>query len=125
MKQLNEKNTHLGANLDNNFVFQFRNYCRDNDFKQKTLIRRLLEWWLNLDLTNQEHIYRGRLEEIILSSTEKQTKKTEEINIIECIETVKHFVKFKIPSAEEQRMIASLRQILGPEPKQKRKEKKG
>lgn len=124
MERLNEKNTHLGADLDTNFVAQFRSYCRNNDFKQKAVIRRLLELWLNLDIISQEHIYRGRLEELNLPSEEESIEKVPP-SIAECIETVKHFVKFKIPSPEEQRLIASLRQALGPKSKQKRKAKEG
>lgn len=55
---------HLGADLDKNFVLDFRKYCRLNDFKQKTLIRRLVECWRALDPIAQEHIYRGRLDEV-------------------------------------------------------------
>ena len=47
--------------------------------------------------------------------------KCSDVDINECIEFVKHFVKIKLPSPEEQRMIDSLRKALGPEPKQKRK----
>jgi len=54
----------IGANLDREFVEKFREYCRANDFKQKTLIRRIVECWLSLDPINQEHIYRGRLDEV-------------------------------------------------------------
>lgn len=54
----------IGANLDREFVEKFREYCRAKDFKQKTLVRRLVECWLALDPINQEHIYRGRLSEV-------------------------------------------------------------
>lgn len=65
MKEENENILHLGADLDKDFVLAFRDYCRSNDFKQKTLIQRLVELWLALDPINQEHIYRGRLNQII------------------------------------------------------------
>lgn len=54
----------IGVNLDRAFVMKFRDYCQENDFKQRTLIRRLVECWLALDPINQEHIYRGRLDEV-------------------------------------------------------------
>ena len=60
----------IGANLDRKFVENFREYCRLNDFKQKTLIRRIVECWLALDPINQEHIYRGRLDEVFPHSAE-------------------------------------------------------
>jgi len=53
--------------------------------------------------------------------SERQTEPT----ISESIETIKHFVRYKIPSAEEQREIESLRQALGAEPKKERKRKRG
>ena len=45
-------------------------------------------------------------------------------DINSCIENVKHFVKFKLPSPEEQRLIDSLKQALGPEPKKQIKKRK-
>lgn len=114
----NKKTLHLGADLETNFVFKFREYCRENDFKQKTLIRRLVEWWLALDPIGQEHLYRSRLQAEPVKSTKV---KCSDVDISECIEIVKHFVTIKLPSPEEQRMISALRKALGPEPKQKRK----
>ena len=54
---------HLGADLDKDFVLIFRDYCRLNDFKQKTLIQRLVEFWIAQEPIKQEHIYRGRLKD--------------------------------------------------------------
>jgi len=64
MAKEEENLLHLGSDLDRDFVLVFREYCRLNDFKQKTLIRRLVEFWLAQDPITQEHIYRGRLEEV-------------------------------------------------------------
>jgi len=64
MEKSNENILHLGADLDRDFVLRFREYCRSNDFKQKTLIQRLVEWWLGLDPISQEHVYRGRMNEM-------------------------------------------------------------
>lgn len=65
MENLQEnKFLQIATNLDRAFVEKFREYCSQNDFKQKTLIRRLLEWWLALDPISQEHIYRGRMNEV-------------------------------------------------------------
>ena len=57
-----EKLKHLGADLDSEFVLKFRDYCATNDFKQKTLLYRLVDFWLQLDPIAQEHIYRNRLD---------------------------------------------------------------
>lgn len=119
MSITDEKILHLGADLDRDFVLGFRDYCRLNDFKQKTVIKRLVEFWLAQDPTDQENLYRGRLQKIVGEVI------TPEPKISESIEMVKHFVKFKLPSPEEQRMIASLRQALSPEPKKERKRKRG
>jgi len=43
----------------------------------------------------------------------------------ECIENIKHFVKYHLPSEEERRLIESLKQALGPEPKNEKKRKRG
>lgn len=56
----------IGAKVDPKFAEKFREYCRANDFKQRTLFRRLVEWWLALDPIDQEHLYRGRLQELNL-----------------------------------------------------------
>ena len=64
MEKSNENILHLGVDLDTNFVLSFREYCRSNDFKQKTLIQRLVEFWLALDPISQEHVYRGRMNEV-------------------------------------------------------------
>ena len=64
MTEKDKKILHLGADLDRDFVLGFRDYCRSNDFKQKTLIYRLVEFWLAQDPIRQEHIYRGRLKEV-------------------------------------------------------------
>jgi hypothetical protein len=53
--------------------------------------------------------------------TEKKTEPT----ISESIETIKTFVRYKIPSANEQREIESLRQALEAEPKKELKRKRG
>lgn len=121
MVKPDENLLHLGADLDKAFVSGFRDYCRLNDFKQKTIVRRLVEWWLALDSIDQEHIYRGRLQEA--ADTIKQPHPTEP-TIIESIETIKHFVRYKLPSTEEQREIDSLKKALGPEPKKQLKRKK-
>jgi len=42
----------------------------------------------------------------------KSEKKLTQIEIAENIETLKHFIRYKIPSAEEKRLIESLRQLL-------------
>lgn len=63
-------------------------------------------------------------QKIIAEANRKNSEprlKCSDVNINECVEMVKHFVKIKLPSTEEQRMIDSLRNALGPEPKQKRK----
>lgn len=62
MANEDENILHLGADLDKNFVLKFRECCRLNDFKQKTIIRKLAEFWLSQDPIIQEHIYRGRWE---------------------------------------------------------------
>jgi len=61
--QKNEKKL-LGAFVDSDFVIKFRSYCQENDFKQRSLFRNLTEFWLLLDPILQEHIYRGRLNEV-------------------------------------------------------------
>jgi len=50
---------HIGADLDYEFVSQFRAYCRANDFKQKALLKRLIEWWLSQDFAVQTAVYHG------------------------------------------------------------------
>lgn len=65
---------------------------------------------------------------IIAEANNKDSKpkiKCSDIDMSECIEMVKHHVKYKIPSAEEKRLIEGLRQALGPEPKKERKRKRG
>jgi len=63
MAKTDENLLHLGADLDRDFVLSFRDYCRLNDFKQKTLIQRLVEFWFAQEPIRQEHIYRGRLKD--------------------------------------------------------------
>ena len=58
----NEKKL-LGAFTDEGFVIDFRNYCREHDFKHRRLIPNLVKWWFGLDPITQEHIYRGRFPE--------------------------------------------------------------
>jgi len=112
----------LGAFVEGEFVDNFREYCKKNDFKQTTLFQRLVEWWLALSPMDQEHIYRGRLQEV--GNIVKSSRKIEP-TVSESIETLKTFIRYKIPSAEEQREIESLRQALGAEPKKERKRKRG
>lgn len=59
----------------------------------------------------------------IIAEANRNNSKPKDMNecLNDCIEVVKHFVRIKVPSTEEQRMIDSLRQALGPEPKQKKK----
>ena len=58
----NEKKL-LGAFTDEKFVIEFRDYCREHDFKHRRLIPNLVKWWFGLDEITQEHIYRGRFAE--------------------------------------------------------------
>ena len=54
----NGKNVlHLGADLPADFVSTFRTYCQQSNFKQKAVIRKLVEWWLLLDSEEQTRIY--------------------------------------------------------------------
>ena len=55
MAENEKKQKHLGADLDEAFVLKFRAFCLDNDFKQKTIVYRLAEWWLEQDPIAQEH----------------------------------------------------------------------
>lgn len=58
----NEKKL-LGAFTNEDFVIEFREYCKTHDFKHRRLIPNLVRWWLSQDSIIQEHIYRGRFEE--------------------------------------------------------------
>lgn len=59
-----KKTLHIGADLEDiELVERFRSYCLKEDFKQKTLIQRLAEWWLGLDEPIQWLIYRGKAKE--------------------------------------------------------------
>ena len=59
-----KKTLHIGADLENiELVERFRTYCLKEDFKQKTLIQRLVEWWIEQSDIIQWHIYRGKVEE--------------------------------------------------------------
>ena len=64
MPEGKNKTLHIGADLEDlEFVEKYRKYCLDKDFKQKTLIYRLVDWWMKQDETIQEHIFRGRIAE--------------------------------------------------------------
>ena len=45
-------------------------------------------------------------------------------NISQSIEDVTYYVKFKLPSPEEQKKLSELRKMLGPEPKKRKKKTK-
>lgn len=71
--------------------------------------------------------YNAELREPILKELSQlgrniKHEKQEDISITEAGNIIKHFVRYKIPNIEEQRIIDSLRAALGPEnPKQKKK----
>ena len=64
MAEETKKTLHIGADSDDiKFVEQFRTYCLREDFKQKTLIYRLVKWWMELPEPIQWLIYRGKVSE--------------------------------------------------------------
>ena len=64
MAEGKKKFLHIGADLEDiKFVEQFRGYCLKEDFKQKTLIERLIKWWIDIDEPIQWLIYRGKYKE--------------------------------------------------------------
>lgn len=62
-KHEKKKKLLLGAFVNAAFVLRFRKYCKENDFKQRTLLRNVVKFWMRLDYITQEHVYRGRVEQ--------------------------------------------------------------
>lgn len=104
-----KKYLQLGA-IDKEFVLKFRQQAAKRKFKQIDILRQLISWWNSLDVEKQRSFY-----------FDDNFVQKDEPTISESIETIKHYVRYKIPSAEEQREIESLRQALSAETKRKRK----
>jgi len=52
-----EKQLQLGADLDPTLVLQFRQQAVDRKFKKKEILKRLVEWWVSLDIEQQKEMY--------------------------------------------------------------------
>jgi len=54
----------VGAKVHPQIAENFKKLCRQERYNQRLFFSNLLEWFLSLDSTNQEHIYRGRMSEV-------------------------------------------------------------
>jgi len=73
------------------------------------------------DAENAQKILLNAFREMGLQTDTVKSPKPTESSVEECIENIKQFVKIKLPSPEEQRMISALRKALGPEPRKRKR----
>lgn len=79
MSKNSEHFLHLGADLDMDFVEQFREFCKKAHFSQMAILKHLVEWWLLQEPEIQEHIYRGRFKRIKIAEDRRDPESEEEI----------------------------------------------
>jgi len=116
----NEKILHLGADFEAKLVLEFREQAKQRKFKLKEIIRSFAEWWIKQDLLTQQNFYHHTAQ--LKPSRDIKAKP----DLKESIDNVKYFVKFKLPSPEDQKALDELRRALGSEiAKQKKKAKRG
>jgi len=50
---------HLGADLEAELVGRFRQQATERRFKKREILRQLISWWINQDVSVQQQIYHG------------------------------------------------------------------
>lgn len=55
----------IGAKVPGEFAKKFSEYCTKKKFNQRKLFFYLAKWWYEQDETNQWHISRGRIKQVL------------------------------------------------------------
>jgi len=127
----------IGGAIDIPLADEFDRHVFGKGFTKKTLFKAFARWWIGLSEDEQKRFYTYATEETTetfsqwverlideriqtrMASTETKLDDSPKSNILASVENLTYYVRYKLPSPEEQRAIAALRSALGPDPTKK------
>ena len=132
----------IGGAVDIALADQFDSQVFGRRFKKKTLFKAFARWWIGLSEDEQKRFYGqadAQLTETFSQWVERiiderikahvpvpkpDSESPPRSNMVAAIDDVVYYVRYKLPSKEEQKALAALRRSLGPDVEIKKAKKR-